>query len=35
MLNAAIGYTNNPTPLYYTPTTGSALNGILGAAFFF
>lgn len=35
LLNAAVGYTNNPSPLYYTPMTGSALNGILGVSLFF
>lgn len=35
LLDVAIQYTNNPSPLYYTPMTGSALDGILGAALFF
>ena len=35
LLNAGIGYVNNPSPLTYTAQTGSALNGILGTAIFF
>ncbi len=35
LLDAAVGYTNNPSPLTYTSTTGSALNLIAGAALFF
>ena len=34
-LNAAVAYVNNPSPLLYTPSTGSALNVITAIAIFF
>ena len=34
-LSVALNYTNSPTPLAYTGSTGSALNAIAGAAVFY